>query len=963
MKKRMKQLIFATNNRHKLSEVRDIVSDGHNILSLNDIGCKDDIPETAPTLEGNALQKARYISEHYGRDCFADDTGLEVEALDGAPGVYSARYAGEQHDSQANIRKLLAALDGIENRKARFRTVIALIINNVEHLFEGIVNGRIISEKRGYEGFGYDSVFVPEGSDMTFAEMPSEEKNKISHRARATAKLVDYLRNTALTAILLCSIGMLPAQTNKSDWNTYSAYTMADNVAETGERVFVVSEGALFSYGKEYNDITIYNKQNGLNDTDINLIRYNPTTKTLLIIYSNGNIDLLDKDGFSNMPQLKQSSSVQNKTVNDVFFRDNLAYLSSAFGILVINLTKKEVVDTYRLDKNINTVCISGDNIYAGTDNGVLTASIKDNLLDKKVWKQKNFQNQDLNDKKAARIVNFNNNIIYLFTNAGLFYENPDGQTVTLYGRTDLINLTLSEKEMISHSNDLIAVFYDLAGYFDYIESFPVKHVSSYNADGMIWVATGRDGLAGLKYADHKLTKTVSDITINCPKRNYNAFMTIDRDRLFITGGARSIDRHNIPGTLIILNDDKWENFDEKIANDAINQIIGADSKDYLAVAIDPNDENHYFIATYGEGIIELNDNQFVALYNERNSPLVSAIPGDPKYVRIGTVKFDDKGNLWSTNCRAPNALNILKPNGEWVALNYPPINDANRIDKILMTSKGQKWVNIPDEGGIFVLDDAGTPDNIDDDRYNFFSSFRDAQSGTGEYLTPNRFMSMAEDRTGTVWVGTNLGLLRFSTPSRAIDNPEQFGCSRLVRDNEAYFLSGELVTAIAVDAQNQKWLGTATQGVFLINEDGSETVYNFTTDNSPLLSNTINTIAINDKTGEVFFGTDKGLVSFKSGVTSGTSDSKFSNVYAYPNPVRPDFNDKVTITGLQNNTNVKITDINGNIICQGRSTGINFVWNCRSMRGERVATGVYLVLASTNDGSESVVTKIAVVR
>ncbi|MDR1814154.1 MAG: T9SS type A sorting domain-containing protein [Tannerella sp.] len=219
----------------------------------------------------------------------------------------------------------------------------------------------------------------------------------------------------------------------------------------------------------------------------------------------------------------------------------------------------------------------------------------------------------------------------------------------------------------------------------------------------------------------------------------------------------------------------------------------------------------------------------------------------------------------------------------------------------------------------------------------------------------------MVEDLSGTVWIGTNIGLLRCGTPSRAIENPEQLSCSRLIRDSEAYFLSGESVTSLAVDADNQKWIGTATQGVFLINEDGSETIYNFNTDNSPLLSNAITTIAINNETGEVFFGSDKGLVSFKSGVVSGKAS--FSDVYAFPNPVRPDFSDKVTITGLKNNANVKITDISGNLIYQGRAVGSNMVWNCRSARGERVSSGVYLVIAATSDGAESVVTKIAVVK
>ena len=189
-----KKLVVATNNAHKLEEIAAILGEEMELLSLKDINCQADIPETADTLEGNARQKALYIYENYGMNCFADDTGLEVEALNGAPGVFSARYAGNGHDSEANMHKLLKELDGKENRKAQFRTAICLIMNGEEYLFEGIVKGEIIEEKRGGAGFGYDPIFVPEGYDLTFAELGNDIKNTISHRARAVEKLCSFLK-------------------------------------------------------------------------------------------------------------------------------------------------------------------------------------------------------------------------------------------------------------------------------------------------------------------------------------------------------------------------------------------------------------------------------------------------------------------------------------------------------------------------------------------------------------------------------------------------------------------------------------------------------------------------------------------------------------------------------------------------------------------------------------------------
>ncbi|MBE6281064.1 MAG: non-canonical purine NTP diphosphatase [Bacteroides sp.] len=189
-----KKLVFATNNAHKLEEIASILGEKIELLSLKDIGCTADIPETADTLQGNAIQKAEYIHNHYGFDCFADDTGLEVEALDGAPGVFSARYAGDGHNSEANMQKLLQNLQGVENRKAQFRTVICLILDGKQHLFEGICKGEIIKEKRGSAGFGYDPIFVPEGYNESFAQLGNAVKNKISHRAKAVEMLCKYLK-------------------------------------------------------------------------------------------------------------------------------------------------------------------------------------------------------------------------------------------------------------------------------------------------------------------------------------------------------------------------------------------------------------------------------------------------------------------------------------------------------------------------------------------------------------------------------------------------------------------------------------------------------------------------------------------------------------------------------------------------------------------------------------------------
>ena len=767
-----------------------------------------------------------------------------------------------------------------------------------------------------------------------------------------------------LTLALFIFFIQSPSAKTYKDWTTHLAYYDSKAVAETNDRVFVMADGALYSYGKNDREVRTYSRQTGLSDTYISLIRYSPDTHTLIIVYNNGNIDLMGDEGIKNMPYLKMATNIQSKIVNDIFLSNNLAYFSTDFGVMAINLTKKEVVDTYKVDKSVYSVGIIGETIYAATTEGLLQASMKDNLLDANVWKEKKLNTDRFKEGEIFRMRVFQNSLVFCVLSKGVFYETSGGEIQVLLPQTYIKNIEVHQNELFTFTS------IDLSIYTDFTRSINVRleeinDAVSLKDDGKYWIASGTNGLIGIqKGSDNKFTPIVSGITIPSPKRNYNAFMTIHNDRLLVAGGDRASDRFRRPGTFMIYEDEEWYNFDESIADNEIRKMIGSESRDYMGVAVDPDDDSHFFIATYGEGIIELKDNAFVNLYNFNNSPLKAANPvaDSPNYIRIGSVCFDKNKNLWSTNCLTTNAINVRKPNGEWVSLYYERLNNADKIDKILITSKGHKWVNVPfDNAGIAVIDDKGTLEDQSDDVCNYFSTFRDAQSGTGASISAGEYLCMAEDRKGIIWIGTNIGLLKCSNPSLAIDDPSRLSCSRLVRDGDAYFLSGEAVTAIAVDADNQKWIGTSSQGVFLINEDGAETILNFNTENSPLLSNTINSIAVNQKTGEVFFGTNNGIISYASGIIN---DSKpFSDVYAFPNPVRPDFIDKVTITGLTNNANVKITDINGNLIFQGRAVGNQLVWNCRNGYGNRVATGIYLVLASTPDAGESVVAKIAVVK
>ena len=417
------KIVFATNNQHKLDEIRAILGEQFEVLSLNDINCHEDIPETGQTLEENALMKAQYVYDKYHLDCFADDTGLEVEALNGAPGVYSARYAAMapavstspsaaaeassqplSHNSEANMNRLLRELKDKDSRKARFRTIIALIqkknvcpcgctsIQEV-HRFEGIVNGEITTEKSGVEGFGYDPIFRPDGYDKTFAELGADVKNQISHRARATQKLAEYLKRMAVfIAVLVAHFSLFidTANAQVGTWRNYLAYHDIQQIQAGGDNIFVMASNGLYMYNQEDQSITTFDKTNGLNDVSITQIAWNKTAKRLVILYDNCNIDLLESNGkITNISEIYQKAITGDKSINSIYIYEQYAYLACGFGIVKLDVKRAEISESYMLGFAVKNITIDNNNIYAEDANGsVWTASLNNNLIDTSYWQQ-----------------------------------------------------------------------------------------------------------------------------------------------------------------------------------------------------------------------------------------------------------------------------------------------------------------------------------------------------------------------------------------------------------------------------------------------------------------------------------------------------------------------------------------------------------------------------------------------
>ncbi|MBP7369498.1 MAG: T9SS type A sorting domain-containing protein, partial [Paludibacteraceae bacterium] len=479
------------------------------------------------------------------------------------------------------------------------------------------------------------------------------------------------------------------------------------------------------------------------------------------------------------------------------------------------------------------------------------------------------------------------------------------------------------------------------------------------------WFAANGNGIISYRQ-EGSLLPVVSTYKPSGPAVNIPWQMRFSGQKLFVVPGGRSSAQYNQQGYVMMFENGVWTNIDGK----TIETQTGKRVLDFMDIAVDPNDPTHFLVPSYGTGIYEFKNNQFSKWYNFTNSLIETIFPNDPNgsylYMRMDGGVFDSEGNVWFTNTRASYGIKILKPDGQWTQLAYAGITSRPTLGQILIPSlnPNQKWIlSVRSEPGICVIDDNGTIDDQRDDKSVFFPYFRNTDEAASN-IAPTLYNCMVEDKNHVIWVGTDMGPLLFYNPSNAFD--ADFTCSRVkIPRNDGtnladYLLADETIQAIAVDGANRKWIGTKSSGVYLMSENGQETLQHFTVSNSPLLSNNIMSIAINPVSGEVYFGTGKGIVSYQSDAAE--AGSSFGDVHAYPNPVRETYNGVITITGLMENTHIKITDLNGNLVYETTSNGSLATWNGKNLHGQKVSTGIYLVIGASKDGTQSTITKILVI-
>lgn len=764
-----------------------------------------------------------------------------------------------------------------------------------------------------------------------------------------------------LILFFLMSFVLVQAYPQNNRWTIYAAYHDASKCVSVGSKIYVLSDGGLYSYDYEDMDVVTYDKSGVLSDNGIFDISYCSEEKTLVIVYNNGNIDLLYDDGsVYNMTDFKNKTA-GDKTINDIYVNGKNMYMSTNYGLLIVDIAERIFSKTYTLDYGINSVAVDGNFIYAATDNGVYKGNTADNLQDKSKWSV-------ITKNAIDEFIDFNGKL-YSLTSSGVFSIDKSTFAMTNISKFSAKYWSIcNDMLLLSDASSLYSVGTD--GKMTLLDGKGIR-TADY-AGNTYWCACGTDGLKGMSLKDGKFTENVSSVIPDSPMRNYSYFLRMTpENRLLVAGGSFNYNGQSFPGTLMKYENQSWTCFDEETPIATVGKSLYVNVTD---IAQDPNDSEHHFAGSASDGIFEFKDYKMVNHYDYRNSPLQSILPSSSRpnaYVWITGLEYDKDGNLWMLNNQTDTIVRILKNDGKWAALYYSEIKDIPTLDQVLFDNRGWAWINCRrttnnpvNYAGVFCVDTKGTLENTADDSRKFITRFSNQD---GVAYSPDLFNCIAEDLDGNIWFGTDKGPFVTYSPEDVFDNGFYFTQVKIPRNDGTnladYLLSDVNITCITIDGGNRKWMGTSGNGVYLLSSDGIEMIEHFTTENSPLISDNIESIAIDGSTGEVFFGTYAGLVSYLGTATDPAGSLSDDNIKVYPNPVRPEYTGRISITGLMRDTDVKIVSASGYLVNSGTSVGGEYTWDGKNKGGKRVASGVYYVLAADAEGNSGAVAKILVIR
>jgi hypothetical protein len=746
-----------------------------------------------------------------------------------------------------------------------------------------------------------------------------------------------------------CLTPVLQGQITLGQWRTHLPYKYCTLAEATNEQVFCSTTGGLFYYKLDDNSVVKISKIDGLSDNGVAAMRWNGELEILIMAYENSNLDLIRDKVIVNIPDIMKKQIPGDKSIYDIYYREQEAYLSTGFGIVVLNLEKDEISETYYIGDNgealkVNQVSSDETYLYAATDEGIRRGLISDPfLVDFNAW------------ELVTDIPNANgafSGIAFFAESLYASYEDPSGNQDVIYynsgnGWNTFPYFTGKVCRELLNQGNYLSLVDEWGAHLINGDGLVMKQLQSsepmsvsLDDEGSIWLADRGGGLVtnhgGEQWA----------IIPNGPNSTSVYDMEASGNVLHAVQGGVNGSWNNLfkQATLETFKDEQW------------TAQTYSDARDLLSLAIDPADPNHVFAGSWGYGLLEFKEEEVIR-YTETNSSLQTIIAGGD-FIRIGGITLDPEANLWMTNTGVSEPISVRKADGDWKSFRADNlITDYSALGDILVTQSGHIWAIVPRGNGLFAMDVNYTIDETSDDDYRKVS----VVDKFGKVIT-NDVRSFAEDRNGNLWLGTNQGIYVMYSPYRLFTEGSVYAQEILIPRNDGSgladpLLGTQVVTAIEVDGANRKWLGTSSGGVYLVSEDGVEEIEQFNETNSPLLSNNIVDICVDGSSGEVFFGTDKGIISYRGEALQGSTN--YSNVVVYPNPVRETYDGPVAIKGLVENTTVKIVDVSGNLVFETESLGGQALWDGSNFRGDRVATGVYLIYLSSADGTLSHVSKL----
>lgn len=721
-------------------------------------------------------------------------------------------------------------------------------------------------------------------------------------------------------------------------WNEYFSFRNVQQLEAVDDNVFALSENGIFIYNTTTEEIQKITKLNGLSTVGLSCFAFCDSTSSFLIGYSDGTLDILSYPNLQvkSIPTIAQKSLYASKKINKIVMHNDTAIIAAEFGVLTFSMTTKNFISTTILSEDgsyvpVKSVACSSDKIYSATTKGIFSASLNSaNLSDYTSWTK--FTDIPYENDTISHIAVLNDNVYYVHKNTS------DAQKDSIFkivnGKVEAFKI---QKTGITN---LKSTTKDLSIVTSYA-------CNVYNQDEKLVFACDTATCSYKYYADITKTnannyyvgsKTVGLISNNVsvmpngPLSNHIFDIQYTNDCLYAVCGNINLWENAVFG--MRLKNNTWYGHDNWQANNS------------MCITYNPIDKKYYY-GTCGNGlVVGTNSWWFDTIYNSNNS--IIKIQNSESYEVIYDVTVDRKGNVWMINFGTTEPLIVKTIDNEWHS--YSLSTNKNLYKGVFIDKRGYKWISGGDK--LIVFYENETFEDMSDDLLAQIS-LQDNEGIIAAHTT-----CITEDLDGEIWIGTNQGIAIHSSPSRVFKDRQSISRIKIEIDGEVgYLLSSENITCIAIDGANRKWIGTESSGVFLISENGTEQLANYTKNNSPLPSNMISTIAIDNETGDVFIGTGNGLVSIVADATLG--NAQMDAIKIFPNPVRESYDGDIFIQGLVADANIKITDISGNLVRTITANGGTATWDGRNLYGDRVQTGVYLIYISDETATYTTVKKI----